>query len=174
MAKLYEYAINGEYKWHAVYTRFNHEKTVESALIEKNIEVFLPKRKILKSWSDRKKWIEEPLFRPYVFVRVSNKEYDFVLQTPSVYHYICINGKAALIQNREIELIKKIVEENLTFDISEKEYELCQKVKVTDGPLKGYTGQVVRQNGCSRLQINISELQYNLIIDIESNCISPF
>ncbi len=174
MAELSNKKYNTEYKWHAVYTRFNHEKAVETALAEKNIEVYLPKKKILKTWSDRKQWIEEPLFRPYVFVRISQKEYDSVLQTPSVHHYIRFNGRAAEIQNREIELIKKIIEENIVFYISEYEFKIHQKIQVTDGPLKGYTGDVIRQNGTSRVQVHLSELQYNLIIDIEHCCISPF
>lgn len=174
MAEPLTYTINKEYKWHAVYTRFNHEKAVETVLMAKNIEVYLPKRKLLKTWSDRKKWVEEPLFRPYIFVRVSRKEYDSVLQTPSVYNYICFNGKAALIRNSEIELIRRIVDENIPFSISGHTYKTDQKVRVTAGTLKGYTGEVIRHNGCARLQIRIPELQYNLIIDVESNCISPF
>jgi len=88
MAEPSTYIINSKYKWYAVNTRLNHEKKVEESLKEKNIEVFLPKKKTLRMWSDRKKWVEEPLFRPYVFVNVSHKEYYQVLQTPSVISYI--------------------------------------------------------------------------------------
>ena len=53
MAKPYSYTLNSEYRWYALYTRLNHEKRVENALLEKQIEVFLPKRKVLREWSDR-------------------------------------------------------------------------------------------------------------------------
>ena len=57
-----------EKKWYALYTRYRHEKRVESQLLQKGIETYLPMRKILRKWSDRKKWITEPLFNCYVFI----------------------------------------------------------------------------------------------------------
>ena len=41
MAKLYNTDNNQKYQWHAIYTRINHEKTVENELLEKNIDVYL-------------------------------------------------------------------------------------------------------------------------------------
>jgi len=122
-----KYSINSEYKWYAIYTRLFHEKAVESSLINNNIEVFLPKRKILHKWSDRKKWIEEPLFRPYLFVRVSNKEYYKVLQTTSVLNYICFEGKAAPIPDNQIEFIKRVVDEKFYHWHSKPKLQACSK-----------------------------------------------
>ena len=117
MAEPSKYTINSEYKWFAVYTRLNHEKKVRESLKEKNIEVFLPTKKTIRKWSDRAKWIEEPLFRPYVFVYVSNKEYYKVLQTPSVISYICFEGKAAQIKDKEIMFIKALVNEPVAYEV---------------------------------------------------------
>ena len=44
------------YQWYAVYVRANAERKLFDNLKEKNIECYLPMRKVLKYWSDRKKW----------------------------------------------------------------------------------------------------------------------
>jgi hypothetical protein len=49
MAKHYEFSINKDYKWYAAYTRGNYEKVVERDLSGQDIEVFLPKRKVLRN-----------------------------------------------------------------------------------------------------------------------------
>ena len=59
--------------WVAVYTRPRHEKTVKKEFQKKGFEVYLPMLKERRKWSDRKKWVEFPLFRSYVFVRIKIK-----------------------------------------------------------------------------------------------------
>ena len=60
-------------KWIAVYTKPRHEKTVEKELQKKGFEVYLPLLKQRRKWSDRKKWVEFPLFRSYIFVKTEIK-----------------------------------------------------------------------------------------------------
>ena len=67
------------YNWYAIYVKPNGEKKILKNLEEEHIECYLPIKKTLRQWSDRKKWIEEPVFRSYVFVRVSHIEFFKVL-----------------------------------------------------------------------------------------------
>lgn len=94
------------YQWYAVYTRANGERKLLENLQEKNIECYLPMKKVLKVWSDRKKWVEEPLFRCYLFVKVSNKEFFTVLNTLGCVYYISFGGKAQSIPEIQITNIK--------------------------------------------------------------------
>jgi hypothetical protein len=48
MAKHYELSIRNDYKWYAVYARGNYERVVEKDLSGQDIEVLLPKRKVLR------------------------------------------------------------------------------------------------------------------------------
>ena len=59
---------NNSEKWIAVYTKPRHEKTVSNDLYKKGYEVYLPLLREKRKWSDRKKWIEFPLFKSYLFV----------------------------------------------------------------------------------------------------------
>lgn len=173
MAEPSTYIINSEYKWLAVYTRLNHEKKVEESLKEKNIEVFLPKKKTIRKWSDRAKWIEEPLFRPYVFVNVSHKEYYQVLQTPSVISYICFDGKAAPINDKEIMFIKALVNEPVAYEVINANYMLSQKVIVTAGPFKDFIGVVIKEKDKTKFVVRIEQVNYLISLEINSQFIEP-
>ena len=61
-------------KWIAVYTKSRHEKAVIKELENKNIEAYCPMFKERRQWSDRKRWVEFPLFRSYVFVKIELKK----------------------------------------------------------------------------------------------------
>ena len=74
---------NNSIKWIAVYTKPRHEKTVSNELYKKVMK-FLPLLREKRKWSDRKKWIEFPLFRSYLFVRTDLKNVLFIVQTPGV------------------------------------------------------------------------------------------
>ena len=173
MAEPSTYIINSKYKWFAVYTQLNHEKKVEESLKVKNIEVFLPKRKTLRMWSDRKKWVEEPLFRPYVFVNVSHKEYYQVLQTPSVISYICFDGKAAPINDKEIMFIKALVNEPIAYEVINANYMLSQKVIVTAGPFKDFIGVVIKEKDKTKFVVRIEQVNYLISLEINSQFIEP-
>ncbi|HDO06779.1 MAG TPA: hypothetical protein ENG85_03760, partial [Bacteroidetes bacterium] len=67
--------------WYALYVRSRTEKKVAVELEGADIDFYLPLEKRLRQWSDRKKWVEEPLFRSYIFVHITQKEYYKVLQT---------------------------------------------------------------------------------------------
>jgi len=68
-------------KWIAVYTKSRHEKVVIQELEKKNIEAYCPILKERRQWSDRKRWVEFPLFRSYVFVKIELKNSLYILQT---------------------------------------------------------------------------------------------
>ncbi|MEG2340402.1 MAG: transcription termination/antitermination NusG family protein [Odoribacter sp.] len=61
--------------WYALYTAPRCEKRVYAELQKRGIECFLPLQKRESQWSDRKKIIEEPLLKSYVFVRCDPKDF---------------------------------------------------------------------------------------------------
>jgi len=155
------------YKWYAIYTKANGEKKLLESLLEKNIECYLPLRKVLRVWSDRKKWIEEPLFKSYLFVKVSNKEFFNVLNTAGVVCYVCFGGRAQAIPESQIVNVKKFLEQcdrEITLT-----YERIQKgvvVEIQCGSLKGIKGEVINLYGQSRLLVRVDSLNCSVYANI--------
>ena len=96
---------NNSLKWIAVYTKPRHEKAVSNELYKKGYEVFLPLLKERRKWSDRKKWIEFPLFRSYLFVRTDLKNVLFIIQTSGVVKVIKFGAKIGIIHDNIIKSI---------------------------------------------------------------------
>ena len=96
-------------KWIAVYTKPRHEKTVEKELQQKGFEVYLPLLRERRTWSDRKKWVEFPLFRSYVFVRIELKNTLFVLQTIGVVRVVKFGEVSAVVNDDHIQAIKLMI-----------------------------------------------------------------
>jgi transcription antitermination factor NusG len=155
------------YQWYAIYTRANGEKKLIENLQEKNIECYLPMRKVLKHWSDRKKWVEEPLFRCYVFVKVSYMEFFYALNTQGAVCYVSFGGRAQAIPEIQIENVKSFLsqsEHEVTLS-----YERIQKgtlVEVIFGTLKGIKGEVKNIFGQTRLIIRIDSMNCSLLVNI--------
>ena len=73
--------IKDNKKWFAIYVKSRSEKKVFKLLEDIGIESFLPLITRVKQWSDRKKKVEEPLFRSYLFVNITLSDYYKVLNT---------------------------------------------------------------------------------------------
>ncbi|MDA3862105.1 MAG: UpxY family transcription antiterminator [Melioribacteraceae bacterium] len=97
-------------KWFALYTKPRHEYKAKEQLEEIWVETFLPTITHTKRWSDRKKKVTEPLFRGYIFIHSNEIERNKAVTRESVIKTIFFDGKPAVIPEREIESIKKLLE----------------------------------------------------------------
>ena len=152
-------------KWIAVYTKPRHEKTVEKELQIKGFEVYLPLLKQRRKWSDRKKWVEFPLFRSYIFVKTEIKNALFVLQTLGVVKVVKFGGEVAVIQNDSIQAIKLMIEGGYSPEATDY-FVKGDPVEVKDGPLKGLVGEVIRVDNHDRLVVRVDAIQHSVSVQI--------
>jgi transcription antitermination factor NusG len=137
-------AVPTSKKWFAVYTRPRWEKKVHKLLEEKGIESYCPLNKVHRKWSDRIKIVDEPLFKSYVFVKVNEEEKTAVRMTQGVVNFIYWLGKPAIIKEREIEIIKKFLNDHHDVEVRAIEIKEGKKVMVQSGILMGKEGTVKR------------------------------
>ncbi|WP_163400313.1 UpxY family transcription antiterminator [Flavobacterium fluviatile] len=119
--------------WYVVYTKPKWEKKVAEKLNEVGIECYCPLITQIKQWSDRKKKIEVPLFNSYVFVQLPDKDRNSVFQVAGVVRYLFWLGKAAIVRNEEIVLIKESLSKTNISDVSVVSYKKGDKVKLETG-----------------------------------------
>tara|TARA_Y100000590_G_scaffold58717_1_gene62105 strand:+ start:618 stop:1130 length:513 start_codon:yes stop_codon:yes gene_type:complete len=155
-------------KWIAIYTKPRHEKTVLNELINKGIETYLPILKERRKWSDRKKWVEFPLFRSYVFTRIALNNTLPVLKTIGVVKIIKFGNNPAIVQDKHIKNIKLMIEGG--YRPQSTDYFLRgDMVQVCDGPLKGLEGEVIRIDNQDWIIIRIDAIQHSISVKIERN-----
>jgi transcriptional antiterminator RfaH len=154
------------YCWYAVYTNPRAEKKINERLLKKNIEAYLPLQKKLSQWKDRKRWIEEPLIRSYIFVKVSEKEYYDVLNTLGIVRYVTFSGKAAPIPEWQILAMKQLLESGQDYEITTESFQKGDYVEVVSGALTGMQGELISFKGERKVLIRIDHINHCLIVNV--------
>ncbi|MBT3180346.1 MAG: UpxY family transcription antiterminator [Candidatus Marinimicrobia bacterium] len=152
--------------WIAVYTKPRHEKTVENELQKKGYEVYLPLLKERRKWSDRKVWVEFPMFRSYIFVKTELKNALFVLQTIGVVKVIKFGGEVAVVQDSSIQAIKLMIEGGYIPEATDY-FVKGDPVEVKEGPLKGLIGEITRVDNHDRFLVRVDAIQHSVSIQID-------
>ena len=153
-------------KWFALYTKSRAEKKVHQALTDKGIDCYLPLEKNLKLWSDRKKWVEEPFIRSYVFVHVDDQNLQQSLNTPGVVTVIRFGGKPAVVQQNHIDMIKSVLSSDEEYEVSAEQFDPGEKVEINRGSLKGLIGEMVHHLNKYKVLIRIESINQNILIRI--------
>lgn len=153
-------------KWLAVYTRPRWEKKVNKLLQEKGTESYCPLNKVRRKWSDRVKLVEEPLFKSYVFVKISDEDRTAVRMTPGVINFVYWEGKPAVIKEKEIATIRRFLDEYENVELQTMSIKVDQRVKVAHGPLMDQEGKVLELRH-KTAKVAIDSLGYILVAYID-------
>lgn len=140
-----------------------------SLLERAGFDTYLPLRKVLKYWSDRKKWVEEPLFSSYIFVCVSEAEYYDVLNVPGAVRYVTFEGKAVPIPEQQIEAIKQFISSGEELPDVELDLSPGDKVDIIAGPMKGIEGELVDIMGKKKVKIEINGLGRAVYLELPAS-----
>ena len=158
--------------WWAIYTRHQHEKTVEEILRAKGFEVFLPLYESVRKWKDRRKLLSLPLFPCYVFVRGGLDRRLQVVTTPGVHMVLTRGEKVAMIPEGEIEAIRRTIEGQ--FRVEPHPFLRCgERVRVIRGSLEGLEGVLVRKKNLYRLVLSVEMLAQSVAVEIDASDVIP-
>ncbi len=155
-------------KWYVVYTRPRWEKKVYSLLTAKSIESYCPLNKVRRKWSDRIKLVEEPLFKSYLFVKTDDEGRLPVRMTDGVVNFVYWNGKPAIVKEKEIQTIKKFLDEHEQVALVKMDFKPNDKVVITSGPLMDKEGKVLEVKN-KVAKVIIESLGYILVADIDKS-----
>lgn len=167
--------------WYLLYTNPRAEKKAALELQKKGYEVFLPLQKALKTWSDRKKWVDEPLFKSYLFIKTElESNYYDILNVHGIVKFVSFQGSPAKVDQREITLVKLLLgnegairqaqgDIELRHGEPVNQYEPGVLVTITAGPLIGTQGKLISTRSGERMLIELETMQQNLLISIPLN-----
>ena len=154
-------------KWYAVYTRSRCEKKVATILTRKGIENYCPLNRVSRQGGERKKFITEPLFTSYVFVRVSPPELTQLKKTEGVINIIYWLGNPATIKDMEIDIIKNFVAEHTNITLQKCLINAVEKVRALSSPLFEQDGQILFVKNRT-INIALPSIGYTMFAKIES------
>jgi transcription antitermination factor NusG len=157
--------------WYVLYTDPNREKKVFALLTQRGIEAYCPLNRVRKRWSDRLKWVEEPLFKSYVFVRVAENEAPTVRMTPGVINFVYWLGKPAVVKDKEIETIRKFLNDYYEVEALPLDLSIDAKVTIRKGVFMDKEAKITKILK-NKVQVVIESIGYSLVALLDKSNIS--
>ncbi len=152
--------------WYAIYTRSRFEKKVKAELDLKKIETFLPLWKEVSQWSDRKKIVEVPVFKGYLFVHIDLiKEQTKIYGTKGIVKFVSFNGKIAKVNEKELNWVRLILSETVRPITDVKKFVAGDKVRINSGPLRDVEG-IVSKTSKKLVQIYLESIKQAIYIQV--------
>jgi transcription antitermination factor NusG len=157
----FEYSGDDGQQWFALFVRTKYERTIGCNLTGKGYETYVPCHNVARTWADRIKITQVPLFPNYVFCRFDPKNRFPILTTPEVYSIV---GPTPIPVD-ELNAVQRMVEYGVSLSSAPALYE-GETVRVIAGPLKGLDGTVVKLKNSWRLVISVALLQRGVAVEI--------
>ena len=128
------------------------------------------RKKRKKLWSDRWKWVEEPLFRSYCFVSLEEKDKDLVFSVPGVVRYVYHCGQPATIREKEMNLLKKWLNEYDHDSLEAGNLNVNDRIRIRSGALLDKEAKVLVSKGHYALLL-LEDLGLQVKVDLRKNIV---
>jgi transcriptional antiterminator NusG len=161
-------------QWCAIQTRSRHERVVTRFLENSGIETFLPLYSQSRSWSDRRKVVDFPLFPGYIFARAvwSTQARVKVFQTNGVVGFVGSRKDVTPIPDDQIDAVRELMQ--VRAECSPHPYlRVGQRVRICNGSLSGLEGILVRVANGRNLVVSIDSIHRSVSIGLAGYEIEP-
>jgi transcription antitermination factor NusG len=159
-------------EWYAISVRYKFERMVSAALAGKGYEEYLPLYHSTRSWSDRSKELDLPLFPGYLFCRFDVQFRLPILTTPGVIAILGTGKTPVAVPEREIDAVKTVVRSGLHL-VPWPQLAVGSGVLIERGPLKGLEGITLDIKKKCRLIVSVPLLQRSVAVEIERDWVRP-
>ncbi|WP_299210515.1 UpxY family transcription antiterminator [uncultured Dokdonia sp.] len=161
--------------WHVLYVKSRHEHKVDNLLREVGLQPFLPLVKTVRTWSDRKKVIELPLFPSYLFVMIENaKDFYKASSINGACTFIKCGSVYATIRDSEIQKIKFLLGSDGIEDIK-NDTELLEKGEIAMIQCGAFTGlecEILNINNNNKIVVRMDSINQNITATLPSHYLS--
>ena len=151
--------------WLVIYTKPRWEKKLADQLTAKGFTVYCPTQRVKRRWSDRIKWIDQPLFSSHIFIHIEPERRDAVYFTPGFVRFLFWNKRPGQVRETEIDTLKRWLNDFDHESISIQSLATGSHVTVKSGPLQGRDGIVLEQRG-TKLELYLEDLQVKVSVDL--------
>lgn len=143
--------------WYILIVKPKHEIKVATKLTSLNVEVYCPLIRETKIWSDRKKTIEVPLFKSYVFVRLKERERQSVFVVPGISRYLFWLGVPAMVRDDEMFTLQNWLSNDYVAEIRLSQFVPGEQLTIKHGILKDKNA-IIQEVGKKRVKLIIPGL----------------
>ena len=161
-------SLEAQLPWLVIYTKPRQEKKLAERLQQAGYTVYCPTQRVKKRWSDRWKWIEQPLFTSHIFIQIDPERRDAVYFVPGFVRFLFWLKRPAQVRPKEIETLKRWLNDYAPESMTLQKLEPGQRTTLLSGPFQGQEG-VVKEMKPERAQLYLEELQILVEVDLTKN-----
>ena len=152
--------------WYAIYTRCHHERKVAKILSFDAFEVFFPTRRVLSARKDRRKLLEVPLLRNYLFVNTSKDRFTRINNTPGVAYVLGYNGVPTPVPDVEVDSLKILVHSGRQV-MPHAYLREGDTVFIKEGPFRGVVGVLLKTDLQTwRLVVSVHLMNRSVVVTV--------
>ena len=146
--------------WYVGCVRSCQEKKVAESLGRMGVEYYLPLRREVHKWSDRRKVVECLVLPRFVFIRCEDRDRaSILLREQRIWRFLPSEGKAAVVRDEELETFRRMVQDGPgPVSVSDKALSPGDRVRVMDGPLTGLECELVSVGSGRCLAVRLGAL----------------
>ena len=157
-------------QWVAFYTLPRNEKNVLPKVEERGYVAYLPLKKELHKWHDRKKWVEVPLIPSYIFVKVMKKDIYYLERIDGICRAISFGSKTnvSVVTQKDIDAMQRLVEsgEQLYVD-NLASLKKGSQDRVIGGPFENMEGMLISDCEESNFIVRLESISMGVQLQIE-------
>jgi transcription termination/antitermination protein NusG len=158
--------------WYALAVRPRHEKSVARDLRLRGLEECSPTYRSRRSWSDRLKWVDLPLFPGYVFCRFARRFRYQALSAPGVISIVGFGGADQPVEESQMEAVLGLAAAGVPLE-PWSYLRAGDAVRIGRGALAGVQGILLREKGVLRVVVNIDLLQRAVAVELDRDVLTP-
>jgi transcriptional antiterminator NusG len=161
--------------WYALYTRSHCEQLVWDQLGAKGFHLFLPRIDVWSQRAGERHLISVPMFPGYLFLRhaIDKTSYINVCKARGLVRILGERwDRLSVIPDAEIEAIQTVL--NMSLPVLPHPYlREGQRVRITQGPLRGIEGILVQSKPAKGLLIlSVDLLQRSLAVEVDCRVVT--
>jgi len=151
--------------WFALYVKPKHEFKARDELDQISVHNYLPVITTIKQWNDRKKKIDEPLLKGYIFICADEKERLSSLENRCVIKCVSDHGRPAKIPDWQIINLQSMLSNEGDFKVLDILVS-GSMVEIVEGPFKGVQGFIEKTETENRLAVSIELLNRSVVVHL--------
>ena len=162
--------------WYVIHTHSRHEAKVESSLLQKGMEVFLPRIEVRSRRKDRKFLLNVPLFPGYLFVHtiLEPKDYYEIIRLRSVVRILGRTFCPTPVPRETVDSLKTILSSNRTY-YPGTHLKCGMEVCIMEGPLAGIVGVILKKRNKKRqLVVEVDLFQRSVAVELDDETVEPW
>jgi transcription termination/antitermination protein NusG len=156
--------------WYVLKIRTGGELAAIKALRQRGYDPYCPMQKERRSYTDRMKVVDAPVFSGYVFCQLDIQKKLPIVSCPGVDYIIGFGSTPTPVPEIELKNLRRMIDAG-AFAI--RSMEQGERVRVTHGALEGVEGVLVRDGAGDRLVVSIELLNQGAALHINQDEVCP-